>query len=146
MFAAFVKDDRLLLPNGQCHAPRECRSFHPLSSWFAHFPLFCHLPTNRTTSRRPIPLQTPREAVEPNKSNLFLVGTLMWHRKGVIADTGKIVDYHIGIHEHGAHLSAWWTEEGTQDKMECGGRVRIDWLTCDEHWSNPLRLYVNNFV
>ena len=24
-----------------------------------------------------------------------------------------------------------------QDKME-RGRVRIDWLTCDDHWSNPL--------
>ena len=70
----------------------------------------------------------------------------MWHRKGVIANSGKIIDYHVGIHEHGAHLSACWTEEGTQDKME-HGRVRLGWLTCDDHWSNPLRLYyVKKFV
>ena len=98
------------------------------------------------TRRRPIPLQTPREVVEPNKYNLFLVGTLTWHRKGVIADSGKIIDYHVGIHEHRAHLLACWTEEATQDKMECG-RVRIDWLMCDDHWSNPLILYyVKKFV
>ena len=110
------------------------------------FPYFCRLPTYRTASRWPIPLQTPREAVEPNKSNLFLVGTLTWHRKGVIADSGKIIDYHVGIHEHGAHLSACWTKEGTQDKME-RGRVWINSLTCDDNSSNPLRLYyVKQFV
>ena len=27
-----------------------------------------------------------------------------------------------------------------QDKIE-RGRVQIDWLTCDDHWSNPLKLY-----
>ena len=95
--------------------------------------------------RRPIRLQTPREVVEPNKYNLFLLGTLTWHRKGVIADSCKIINYHIGIHEHWAHLSACWTEEGTQDKME-RGRVRIDWLTCDDHWSSTLRYYVKKLV
>ena len=84
----------------------------------AFSPIFCRLPTYRTASRWPIPLQTPREVVEPNKYNLFLVGTLMWHRKGVIADSCKIINYHVGIHEHGAHLSAYWTGEGTQGKME----------------------------
>ena len=68
------------------------------------FPCFYCLPTYRTTSQWAIPLQTPREAVEMNKSNLFLMGTLTWLWKGVIADYGKIIDYHIGIHEHGAHL------------------------------------------
>ena len=63
----------------------------------------------------------------------------------MIADSDKIIDYHIGIHEHGAHLSVCWTEEVTQDKME-HGRVRIDWLTCDDHCRNALRLYVNKFV
>ena len=33
------------------------------------------------------------------------------------------------------------TEEEKQDKMECG-RVQIDWLTCDDHWSNTLRYYI----
>ena len=56
------------------------------------FLVLSRLPTYRNASCWPIPLQTPREAVEPNKSNLFLVGTLMWHRKGVIADSGKIID------------------------------------------------------
>ena len=87
--------------------------------------VFCHLPTYRTASRWPIPLQTPREAVEPNKSNLFLVGTLTWHRKGVIADSGKIIDYHIGIHEHGAHFLACWTEEGTQKNGAQKGANRL---------------------
>ena len=67
----------------------------------AFSPVFCRLPTYRTASRWPIPLQTPREAVEPNKYNLFLVGTLTWHRKGVIADSGKIIDYHVDIHDMG---------------------------------------------
>ena len=63
----------------------------------------------------------------------------------MIAESSKIIDYHIGIHEHGAHLSASWMQDGTQDKME-RGRVRIDWLTCDDHWSNTLRYYVNKLV
>ena len=50
----------------------------------------------------------------------------------MIADSGKIIDYHVGIHEHGAHLSVCWKEKVTQDKME-HGRVKIDWLTCDDH-------------
>ena len=64
----------------------------------------------------------------------------------MIADSGKIIDYHVGIHEHGAHLSACWMEEGMQDKMERGGRVRIDWLMCDDHWSNTLRYYIKKLV
>ena len=95
--------------------------------------------------RRPIPLQTPREVVEPNKYNLFLVGTLTWHPKGVIDDSCKIINYHVGIHEHWAHLSACWMKEGTQEKME-RGRVRIDWIMCDDHWSNTLRYYVKKLV
>ena len=63
----------------------------------------------------------------------------------MIADSGKIIDYNVGIHEHGAHLSAYWTEEGMQDKME-RERVQIDWLTCDDHWSNPLRYYFKKSV
>ena len=98
-----------------------------------------------STRRRPIPLQTPRVVVEPNKYNLFLVGTLTWHRKGVIADSYKIINYHIGIHEHWAHLSTCRMEEGRQDKMECG-RVRTDWLMCDDHWSNTFRYYVKKLV
>ena len=42
LFISFMAypDDCLLPPNSQCHVLCECRSFPPLSSWFAHFPLF----------------------------------------------------------------------------------------------------------
>ena len=63
----------------------------------------------------------------------------------MIADLEKIIDYHVGIHEHGAHFSACWIEEVMQDKME-HGRVQINWLMCDDYWSNTPRYYVKILV
>ena len=40
--------------------------------------LTSRLPTYRTAPRWPIPLQTPREAVEPNKSNLLQFNPHVW--------------------------------------------------------------------
>ena len=148
LFVSFMAhpDDRLLPPNGQCHFPRECRSFPPSSSCFMQVPLFF--------AACP-PIELPRAGqflskhlarrLNQTSLDLFLVDSLTWHQKGVIADSDKIIDYHIGINEHGAHLPACWMEEVMQNKME-HGRVQIDWLTCDDHWSNPLILYINKFM